>query len=70
MHKYVSDSWTFKIANSKSIPVVSINYIELLKDPKQKIVFIPLAWNFYEEIKNKKANSIISLFTTRITMIR
>ena len=35
------------------IPVVSINYIELLKDPKQKIVFIPLAWNFYEEIKNK-----------------
>lgn len=35
------------------IPVVSINYIELLKDSKQKIVFIPLAWNFYEEIKNK-----------------
>ena len=48
-----------------NIPVVSINYLELLKDPKQKIVFIPLAWNFYEEIKNKikaKRNNKNDLF--------
>jgi 2-polyprenyl-3-methyl-5-hydroxy-6-metoxy-1,4-benzoquinol methylase len=47
------------------IPVVSINYIELLRDSKQKIVFIPLAWNFYEEIKNKikaKRNKSSDLF--------
>jgi SAM-dependent methyltransferase len=35
-----------------TIPVVSSNYINQLADT-DKIVFIPLAWNFYNEIKNK-----------------
>ena len=35
-----------------TIPVVSSNYINQLTDA-DKIVFIPLAWNFYSEIKNK-----------------
>lgn len=35
-----------------SIPVVSIDYIKQLS-AQDKVVFIPLAWNFYKEIKNK-----------------
>jgi len=35
-----------------SIPVVSSDYINLLSD-SDKVVFIPLAWNFYSEIKEK-----------------
>lgn len=36
-----------------SIPVVSIDWIDQVTDPNEKIVFIPLAWNFYNEIKRK-----------------
>jgi SAM-dependent methyltransferase len=36
-----------------SIPVVSIDVLDQIKDPKETIVFIPLAWNFYREIKQK-----------------
>ena len=35
-----------------AIPVVNINYLNSLK-PDDKVVFIPLAWNFYDEIKCK-----------------
>lgn len=36
-----------------AIPVVSIDYLDNITDPKENIVFIPLAWNFYQEIKTK-----------------
>ena len=36
-----------------TIPVVSIGWLAGLKDPREKVVFIPLAWNFYAEIKRK-----------------
>ena len=36
-----------------AIPVVSINWLDQITDPNEKIVFIPLAWNFYSEIKKK-----------------
>jgi 2-polyprenyl-3-methyl-5-hydroxy-6-metoxy-1,4-benzoquinol methylase len=36
-----------------AIPVVSIDWLDTVKDPKETIVFIPLAWNFYREIKQK-----------------
>jgi hypothetical protein len=35
------------------IPVVSINWLNQVTDPNEKIVFIPLAWNFYKEIRAK-----------------
>ena len=35
-----------------NIPVVNSNYIETLQFT-YKIVFVPLAWNFYTEIKKK-----------------
>jgi 2-polyprenyl-3-methyl-5-hydroxy-6-metoxy-1,4-benzoquinol methylase len=36
-----------------AIPVVSIDWLDAVKDPKETIVFVPLAWNFYTEIKKK-----------------
>ena len=35
-----------------AIPVVNINYLDNLNEINM-IVFIPLAWNFYDEIKHK-----------------
>jgi 2-polyprenyl-3-methyl-5-hydroxy-6-metoxy-1,4-benzoquinol methylase len=43
------------------IPVVSIDWLDTVTDPNERIVFIPLAWNFYTEIKRKisaKRNSV------------
>ena len=34
-----------------NIPIVSIDLLEQLKD--KKIAFIPLAWNFFTEIRSK-----------------
>jgi SAM-dependent methyltransferase len=36
-----------------TIPVVSSDYIASLRHSAQRIVFVPLAWNFYSEIKRK-----------------
>ena len=36
-----------------SIPVVSIDWLDNVTDPKERVVFVPLAWNFYTEIKKK-----------------
>jgi 2-polyprenyl-3-methyl-5-hydroxy-6-metoxy-1,4-benzoquinol methylase len=36
-----------------TIPVVGIDWLDSVKDPKETIVFVPLAWNFYSEIKRK-----------------
>jgi SAM-dependent methyltransferase len=36
-----------------AIPVVSIDWLDSVKDPREAIVFVPLAWNFYNEIKKK-----------------
>ena len=36
-----------------AIPVVSIDWLDGVEDPKETVVFIPLAWNFYTEIKKK-----------------
>jgi SAM-dependent methyltransferase len=36
-----------------SVPVVSIDWLDQVTDPNEKIVFVPLAWNFYNEIKKK-----------------
>jgi 2-polyprenyl-3-methyl-5-hydroxy-6-metoxy-1,4-benzoquinol methylase len=36
-----------------TIPVVSSDYIASLYHSAQRIVFVPLAWNFYSEIKQK-----------------
>lgn len=44
----------------RNIKIVSSNFLSSL-DPSQKIAFIPLAWNFYDEIKirikNKRDNN-------------
>jgi len=36
-----------------TIPVVSIDYLNEIKNSDKKVVFIPLAWNFYNEIVQK-----------------
>ena len=36
-----------------SIPVVGIDWLSKVADTNEHILFIPLAWNFYKEIKNK-----------------
>jgi 2-polyprenyl-3-methyl-5-hydroxy-6-metoxy-1,4-benzoquinol methylase len=36
-----------------AIPVVSIDWLDQIKNPKETVVFIPLAWNFYSEIKKR-----------------
>jgi hypothetical protein len=35
-----------------SIPVVSIDYLDRIP-ARDKVAFVPLAWNFYQEIKHK-----------------
>jgi SAM-dependent methyltransferase len=48
-----------------AIPVVGINWLDTITDPKENVVFIPLAWNFYAEIKKKilaKRNNKDDLF--------
>lgn len=48
-----------------SIPVVSIDWLDTVTDSKENIVFVPLAWNFYTEIKQKiqaKRNNKQDLF--------
>jgi len=48
-----------------TIPVVGIDWLDTVTDPKEAIVFIPLAWNFYTEIKKKiqtKRNNKEDLF--------
>jgi len=35
------------------IPVVGIEWLDQVTDPAELILFVPLAWNFYEEIKRK-----------------
>jgi 2-polyprenyl-3-methyl-5-hydroxy-6-metoxy-1,4-benzoquinol methylase len=47
------------------IPVVGIDWLDTVKDPRETIVFIPLAWNFYAEIKKKilaKRNNPADMF--------
>jgi SAM-dependent methyltransferase len=47
------------------IPVVGIDWLDTITDSKENIVFIPLAWNFYAEIKRKiqaKRNNPNDLF--------
>ena len=45
----------------KNIPIVSINYLDQFGDD-DKLLFVPLAWNFYNEIRNrikqKRSNQI------------
>jgi len=41
-----------KFTPGMSIPIVNLEYLNSLTD-KDKILFIPLAWNFYSEIKQK-----------------
>ena len=36
----------------KNIPIVSINYLDQFGDD-DKLLFVPLAWNFYNEIRNR-----------------
>jgi 2-polyprenyl-3-methyl-5-hydroxy-6-metoxy-1,4-benzoquinol methylase len=36
-----------------SIPVVDIGWLDSVTSDNERIVFIPLAWNFYREIKSK-----------------
>lgn len=35
-----------------NIPIHSVDYIKQL-DPNEKIMFVPLAWNFYDEIRSR-----------------
>lgn len=54
------------------IPVVSINYLERLAEDEQ-VLFIPLAWNFYREIKSKilkTRNNLNDRFMTYFPKIR
>ena len=53
------------------IPVVGIDWLDSITDPKEHIVFIPLAWNFYAEIKkniqarrNNKEDVFLRYFPT------
>ena len=36
-----------------TIPVVGIDWLDRITDPNEHVLFIPLAWNFYAEIKAK-----------------
>lgn len=56
-----------------TIPVVGIDWLDTVTDPKEKIVFIPLAWNFYAEIKKRiqsKRNNPEDLFLRYFPTIR
>lgn len=41
-----------KYSPGQAIPIVSSNYLDLL-EPDAKIAFVPLAWNFYKEIRKR-----------------
>lgn len=48
-----------------AIPVVDINWLDQITDDDEKVVFVPLAWNFYNEIKRKiqaKRNNTEDIF--------
>ena len=36
-----------------AIPVVSIDWLDSITDPNECVVFVPLAWNFYKEIRQR-----------------
>ena len=38
-----------------NIPIVSSDYLNSL-EKNSKVVFVPLAWNFFKEIKNRIKN--------------
>ena len=38
-----------------NIPIVSSDYLNSLEE-NSKVVFVPLAWNFFKEIKNRIKN--------------
>lgn len=40
-----------KLAPGRNIPIVGIDYLDQYKN--EKILFVPLAWNFYNEIRSK-----------------
>jgi hypothetical protein len=42
-----------KFTPGMSVPIYSAPYMTLNYFEKEKICFVPLAWNFYDEIKNK-----------------
>jgi hypothetical protein len=41
-----------KLSPGMHIPVVSIDHLDTLV-PDQKVLFVPLAWNFFDEIRRK-----------------
>lgn len=56
-----------------TIPVVSIDWLDGITDPAESVVFIPLAWNFYAEIKKKiqsKRNNTEDIFLRYFPTIR
>jgi hypothetical protein len=41
------------VSPGRDIPIVSMDYVTMNYSKSQKILFVPLAWNFFREIKNK-----------------
>ena len=42
-----------RVTPGKHIPIVSMDYVNTNFSNSDKILFVPLAWNFFKEIKNR-----------------
>jgi hypothetical protein len=42
-----------RVSPGRDIPIVSMDYVTMNYGRSDKILFVPLAWNFFKEIKNK-----------------
>ena len=54
-----------KFTPGTSIPIVSMDHLETIKN-KEKVCFVPLAWNFFEEISKKISSTRPNIKTTYI----
>jgi SAM-dependent methyltransferase len=42
-----------RVSPGRDIPIVSMDYVTMNYSRSDRILFVPLAWNFFKEIKNK-----------------
>lgn len=42
-----------RVSPGRDIPIVSMDYVTTNFSQNQKILFVPLAWNFFKEIKSR-----------------
>jgi uncharacterized Fe-S cluster-containing radical SAM superfamily enzyme len=45
-----------RVSPGRDIPIVSMDYVTMNFGRSDKVLFVPLAWNFFKEIKNRIKN--------------